>query len=726
MAGLFGLEPMPRMRALLNLRAVPSVKIVLGDRIAASLTSLMPAASIVSRVTAVTLTGTFWRSSGSFCAVTVTVGILKRRVSSSVGVAIAPAGTGVWPDDGRRDEGDGRGGGQASDDGEGPVQHVRDQAYVGGPAHVARRRTMTDQSQHPAPDCPECPDCPDCGEALTFIETVVSSGAFRTQAVNMPQIPIHYYDCDALRYVLEARHAAAARPGAPDRPRQPGVGTPGTSARGSGEPRVMNTERMRTTNLTAAVLAAAIGVAAPGIARAQAPAANPAPAAKPAPPADAALAVSSAIEATASAAGAAVVEIFTMSYAPTEGRVAGTTDLVRTQRATGSGAIVDASGFIVTNAHVVRGAQRIRVEVPTVPTGGSILGARGRLLDGRIVGLDLETDLAVIKVEATGLPTLTFGDSDDLRAGQIVVALGSPLGFNNSVSLGVVSAVARQLEPESPMVYVQSDAAISSGSSGGPLVDLRGRIVGINTLVASREGAAGEGLGFAAPSNIVRAVYEQLRQHGRVRRGDIGVRPQTLTPVLATGLGLARDHGVVLADVLPGGPAAQAGLRPGDVVVALDGKPMENGRQLQVGLYRRGVGDVVALDILREGQPQSVRVTMSGRRDSLTDLSAGADPRDHVVARLGILGVDLNPTIARMLPPLRIVAGVLIVSTTPGVLDTRDGELRAGDVIHVVNRQPVAGMSDLRAALAAVKTGDPVVLHVERGGELLYVTFVAD
>ncbi len=256
---------------------------------------------------------------------------------------------------------------------------------------------------------------------------------------------------------------------------------------------------------------------------------------------DPAVAVSTAIETTARVAGAAVVEIFTMSYTPTEGRVAGTTDLVRTQRSSGSGAIVDASGYIVTNAHVVRGAQRIRVEVPTVPTGGSILAARGRVLDGRIVGLDLETDLAVVKVEATGLPTLGFGDSDELRAGQLVVALGSPLGFYNSVSLGVVSAVARQLEPESPMVYVQSDAAISSGSSGGPLVDLHGRIVGINTLVASREGAAGDGLGFAAPSNIVRSVYEQIRQHGHVRRGDIGVRPQTLTPVLAAGLGLNRD-----------------------------------------------------------------------------------------------------------------------------------------------------------------------------------------
>ena len=177
-----------------------------------------------------------------------------------------------------------------------------------------------------------------------------------------------------------------------------------------------------------------------------------------------------------------------------------------------------------------------------------------------------------MKIEATGLTALTFGDSDELRAGQLVLALGSPLGFHNSVSLGVISAVARQMEPESPMVYLQSDALISSGSSGGPLVDLRGRIVGINTLVATRDGV-GDGPGFAAPSNIVRGVYEQIRKSGQVRRGDIGVRPQTVTPVLATALGLSRDHGVVLADVVPGGPGAQAGLRPGDVVVALDGKP---------------------------------------------------------------------------------------------------------------------------------------------------------
>ena len=168
----------------------------------------------------------------------------------------------------------------------------------------------------------------------------------------------------------------------------------------------------------------------------------------------------------------------------------------------------------------------------------------------------------MIKVDERNLPALAFGDSDELSAGQLVLAFGSPLGLHNSVSLGVVSAVARQLEPESPMIYVQTDASINPGSSGGPLVDVRGRLVGINTLIA-RQAGGNEGLGFAAPSNIVRTVYEQIRKSGRVRRGDIGIRAQTVTPVLAPGLGLPRDHGVVLADVLPGqsGRASRAASR---------------------------------------------------------------------------------------------------------------------------------------------------------------------
>ena len=285
---------------------------------------------------------------------------------------------------------------------------------------------------------------------------------------------------------------------------------------------------------------------------------------------------SSSLEATA-ASPAPVVEIFTTSFAPGEG-VLRARQISSRHSAVRIGRHRRSEGYIVTNAHVVRGAQRLRVEVPTPAIGNSILATHSRTVSGQIVGIDLETDLAVIKVDAGNLPALAFGDSDELKAGQVVLALGSPLGLHNSVSLGVVSAVARQLEPESPMIYVQTDASINPGSSGGPLVDVRGRLVGINTLIASRAGGH-EGVGFAAPSNIVRTVYEQIKKIGRVRRGDIGVRGQTVTPVLASGLKLARDHGVVLADVMPGSLAAQAGLRPGDSCSRSYGKPIRETRR---------------------------------------------------------------------------------------------------------------------------------------------------
>ena len=417
----------------------------------------------------------------------------------------------------------------------------------------------------------------------------------------------------------------------------------------------------------------------------------------------------------------AVVEIFATSYAPGDGVVARSADLVSTQRASGSGVIVDAEGYIVTNAHVGRGAQRLRVELSLPAEGGSILRTRGRSVGAQIVGIDPETDLAVIKIEERNLPTVAFGDSDDLSAGQLVLAFGSPLGLNNSVSLGVISAVARQLEPESPMIYLQTDASINPGSSGGPLVDLLGRLVGINTLILSQAGG-NDGLGFAAPSNIVRAVYEQIRRFGRVRRGEIGIRAQTITPELSSGLQLARDHGVILADVLPGSPAAQAGLRPGDMVVALDGKPMENGRQLHVNLYRRLIGDVITLDVLRDSLTLRIAVAMDERHDPFSGLTS-VDPRQNLVPRLGILGVDLDPRIAAMLPVRRVRNGVVVASTAARGIDVREGGLAAGDVVYAVNRKPVNGIGELRTALEQFKPGDSVVLHLERRGELMFLAF---
>jgi serine protease Do len=435
--------------------------------------------------------------------------------------------------------------------------------------------------------------------------------------------------------------------------------------------------------------------------------------------------VSATVEATTRLVTPAVVEIVTTAYSVGDASVPGAAALVARQRTSGSGVIVDPDGYIVTNAHVVGGAQRLRVEVPTPPDGRSILARRSRSVEAVIVGLDLETDLAVIKIDERNLPALGFGDSEALQAGQLVLAVGSPLGLQNSVSLGVVSAVARQLTPESPMIYIQTDASIHPGSSGGPLVDLRGRIVGVNTLLLTPGGGA-DGIGFAAPSNIVRTVYEQIRQNGFVRRGDIGVRAQTITSVLAAGLNLPVDHGAVLADVFPASPAALAGVTRGDVVVAIDGKPIENGRQLYVTLYRRLAGEVVTLEIVRDGEVRKVPVVMQERHDPLVGSSRPIDPRRNLVPRLDMLGVNLDAEVVQRLPWLRVPFGVLVVSNVPGALGSRQDALVPGDVVFGLNRTLVTGLDELRAALDVLKPGEPGVLHVERRGERMYLEFTVD
>lgn len=427
------------------------------------------------------------------------------------------------------------------------------------------------------------------------------------------------------------------------------------------------------------------------------------------------------LQALAERVSRSVVEIITLGYASSDLVDAERGLLVAPSRGSGSGVVVDPDGYIVTNAHVVQGAHRIQVELPAVdPPGGSVLGPRPRLVGAQLVALDEETDLAVLKVGEGGLQALPFGDSDLVRPGQLVLAFGSPLGLNSTVTLGVVSAVARQLEPEDPMIYLQTDAPINPGSSGGPLVNVDGEIVGINTLILSQSGGS-EGLGFAAPSNIVRRVFEQIRAYGRVRRGAIGIRAQTITPLLADGLGLSRTAGVILSDVLPESPAARAGLRVGDVIVRLDGKPMENGRQLQVNLYSRA-GETVRLDGERGGAPFSAVVPVTERDDDSARLTALTDPRRHVVPRLGILGLTLDPDLARLIRVLRVQAGVVVAGASGDIVPGSDDRLQVGDVIHALNGQPVPSLEALQEAMAALARGAAVVLHVERGGELIFVT----
>jgi serine protease Do len=422
-----------------------------------------------------------------------------------------------------------------------------------------------------------------------------------------------------------------------------------------------------------------------------------------------------------------VVQIFVTAYALPNDDAPGESADPTVERASGSGVIVDPDGYVVTNAHVVANATRIEVELPLAATGGdpgrSIVKRRGRTVGAQIVAVDDETDIAVIKVEAKALPAMPFGDSDALRPGQLVLAFGSPLGLSSSVTMGVVSAVARQLTPEDPMIYIQTDAPINPGNSGGALVDTEGRLVGINTLIYS-QGGGSEGIGFAAPSNIVRNVVAQIRKFGRVRRGEIGVSAQTITPLLAEAMNLSIDRGVILSDVADGSPAAKAGLRPGDVVASLDGKAMENGRQFRINIYARA-GETVRLEVRRGEQTVSVRVVVAERPGSaarLTDLIGV----QRAIPKLGITVLDLTPAVAQVLPPVRGQRGAVIVSVSPTAPYSQQGRLLAGDVIYALNGTPISSGEDLEKAVASLKPTAPTVLQLEREGSLMYLSFRAE
>ena len=436
--------------------------------------------------------------------------------------------------------------------------------------------------------------------------------------------------------------------------------------------------------------------------------------------------LSRSLESVVARVGPAVVQIRVTAYAPVSGS-SGQSGLVRPQRSTGSGVILSRDGFIITNAHVIEGGRRFTVVIPRpaapgVP-GRSALPPVSQEAPATLVGTDRETDLAVLKVDLTDLPFARMGNSDSLTPGQVVLAFGSPFGLASSVTMGVVSGVGRQLRDEDRMIYIQTDTPINPGNSGGPLVTDDGLVVGINTLIFSQSGG-NEGIGFAAPINIARFVYEQIRTSGRVRRGTIGVFAQTITPQLAAGLRLSREWGVVLGDVYPNSPAAQAGLRIGDVILSVNGKPIENGRQFDVTLYQRPVGTPVNLEVGRGLQRLTLKVPLVERQDEAERLQGMVSREQNLVERLGILGLDVTPELAQVIPDLRAPGGVAVA----GVAMDAGGSagLVAGDVIYALNGERVTDLAGLRSALTKVGPSQPAVLHVGREGQLRFVTLSLD
>lgn len=418
----------------------------------------------------------------------------------------------------------------------------------------------------------------------------------------------------------------------------------------------------------------------------------------------------------------AVVQIVASGYLPAIESDQQNANVTR-QLSGGSGVILEANGYILTNAHVIEGATRLQVMLAqrVGPAGPrqSALKPSARFHEARVVGVDVETDLAVLKIDREDLPTLRLADSDELRQGQLVLAFGSPLGLANTVTMGVVSSVARQLERDSPMIYIQTDASINPGNSGGPLVDAAGDVVGINTLIFSQSGGA-EGVGFAAPSNICRTVFEHLKTVGYVPRGEIGVTAQTITPELASSLDLPQDWGVLLGDVRPGGSGEISGLEIGDIVLTLDGKPMENSRQFRVNLYHRSTAEIVRLGILRGEEALEIRVVVIEKEYKSEKLALLVERSQHLVPNLGVLAVGLNRKIRPLLPKARKTTGVVVAAL---VVDgpRRRSPLLPGDIIHSVNGEATPALTHLQSAIGQIDPDQPAALHIERGGEFRYV-----
>ena len=418
-----------------------------------------------------------------------------------------------------------------------------------------------------------------------------------------------------------------------------------------------------------------------------------------------------------------VVQILTVGYGPVEEPRGSQTALVARQRTIGSGVIVDPDGYIITNAHVVGGAQRVRVVLTSpsaVESASALIETERKTLDANIVGLDTDLDLALLKVEATGLTALTIGSYNKIRQGELVFAFGSPEGLQNSVTMGVVSSVARQPDPDRAVVYIQTDAPINPGNSGGPLVDVDGNLVGINTFILSQSGGS-EGLGFAIPSSVVKYVYRQLRKYGHVHRGEIGASIQTITPMLAAGLGLPRDHGVIVSDVSPDGPASQAGAKIQDIVLSIDDQPVQTVLQFDRAIFLHSKDEQAKLQVLRGQEKKLLLVQVTEQEHEVDRMLEIVDPAKDLVPKLGILGLEVNNEISKMFPDLRRGSGVIVVAraATAGP----DSGLQAGDVIHSINGITVISLDGLRAAVDKLKPEDPVALQIERQGRLSYLAF---
>jgi serine protease Do len=351
----------------------------------------------------------------------------------------------------------------------------------------------------------------------------------------------------------------------------------------------------------------------------------------------------------------------------------------------GSGVVISSDGFIVTNNHVIEGADEIKVAF-----------SDKREFKAKLIGTDKPSDVALIKIDAKNLPALAFGDSNTLRLGEFVLAVGNPFGVGQTVTLGIVSAKSRTLKE--PIVeyedFIQTDAAINPGNSGGALVNLKGELVGINTAILTngRTGGGNQGIGFAVPVAMVQPVLQQIKEHGRVRRGWLGIGIQDLTPELAKQMSIESTDGVLISDVMENGPGAKFDIKSGDIVVGVNGKSTKSSTQLRNAIALLGPGTKANLQIIREGKKKTIDVVLAEKKDE----GGTNEPKETEKELLS--GVQLQELSSEVRDELRIpprMKGVVVAEIDPSSPAAESG-LQPGDVITEVNRKPIAGIGDLR------------------------------
>ena len=376
------------------------------------------------------------------------------------------------------------------------------------------------------------------------------------------------------------------------------------------------------------------------------------------------------------------------------------------QRSLGSGVIVDPSGIALTNAHVVERATDIEV-----------VTAEGKKHKAKIVGLDKRTDLAVLRLQGGGpYPSASLGDSDKVRVGDWVLAIGSPFGLQQTVTAGIISAKGRSIGQGPFDDFLQTDAAINPGNSGGPLVNMSGEVVGINSAILSRSGG-NVGIGFSIPSNMAKRIYTELATKGKITRGWLGVSIQELTPELAKGFGLKEPRGVLIADVVKDSPADRAGLTSGDVLIEFDSKKVDTPQDLQKIVAATAPGKGVPVKVWREKGEKTLEI----RLGETPEETAMAEPAGKGKNLLGLDTRPITPEIQRQLN-LRTPDGVIVARVDEESAAAEAG-LQRGDVVREVNRQRIRSMQDFERVTQSIKPGDRVTMLLQRGPQPLYVAF---